>query len=116
MKYLCTGTVSVSVDSWLRNVSLSESCLQNPSYTPLSRPEPLGGGRSAAGGGWMIYLLGAATWHLAPRTWQPRLVSLSYGANTAIRVSAWLGRPLATLSWKYEVAPWSINGFLYPPK
>ena len=53
----------------------------------------------------MIYLLGAATWHLAPRTWQPRLVSLSYGANTAIRVSAWLGRPLATLSWKYEVAP-----------
>ena len=62
----------------------------------------------------MIHLLGAATWLLPPRTWQPRLVSLSYGANTAIRVSAWLGRPLASLSWKYE-APWSINnGFLYP--
>ena len=76
------------MDSWLRNVSLSESCLQNPSYTPLSRPEPLGGGRSAAGGGWMIHLLGAATWLLAARTWQQRLVSLSYGANTAIRVSA----------------------------
>ena len=64
-KYLCIGTVSVSVDSWLRNVSLSEACLQNPSYTPLSRPEPLGGGRSAAGGGWMIHLLAPGSPHLA---------------------------------------------------